>query len=152
MERARPRLHQINIVSRNLRASSEFYRRLGVEIPPEQVWQTETGPHHASSNDTSGEGRVEIELDSAAFASIWNTGWSGRDDLPGRIVVGFQLSSREAVDELFSDLTKAGYVGLQAPYDAFWGARYAIIQDPDGIAVGLMSSRSSEMRSEPPKV
>ncbi len=147
-----PRLHQLNIVSRNLTASIEFYRRLGVEIPPERVWQTETGTHHASSNDTIDESRIDIELDSAAFASIWNTGWSGRDDLPGNIVVGFQLASREAVDQLFSDLTNAGYVGLQAPYDAFWGSRYAIVQDPDGIAVGFMSPISSEMRSEPPKV
>ena len=27
----------------------------------------------------------------------------------------------------------------QEPYDAFWGARYAIVEDPDGNAVGLMS-------------
>jgi len=33
MEQARPRLHQLNIVSGNLNASIEFYRRLGVEIP-----------------------------------------------------------------------------------------------------------------------
>jgi uncharacterized glyoxalase superfamily protein PhnB len=41
---------------------------------------------------------------------------------------------------------------LQAPYDAFWGARYAIIEDPDGVAVGLMSPRSAEMRSPPPEM
>jgi hypothetical protein len=36
-------------------------------------------------------------------------------------------------------LTAAGYAGPQPPYDAFWGARYAIVQDPDDNDVGLMS-------------
>jgi uncharacterized glyoxalase superfamily protein PhnB len=36
-------------------------------------------------------------------------------------------------------MTSAGYSALAAPYDAFWGARYAIVEDPNGIAVGLMS-------------
>jgi uncharacterized glyoxalase superfamily protein PhnB len=67
-------------------------------------------------------------------------------------VVGFRLASREAVDATYADLTGAGYAGLQAPYDAFWGARYAIVEDPDGIAVGLMSSISPEFRSRPPEM
>jgi uncharacterized glyoxalase superfamily protein PhnB len=41
---------------------------------------------------------------------------------------------------------------LQAPFDAFWGARYAIVEDPDGIAVGLMSPISANRRSPPPAV
>ncbi len=153
MEQARPRLHQLNIVSGNLNASIEFYRRLGVEIPDYSIWKTETGVHHA--NSTAGEATgssFEIELDSAAFAPIWNGGWSKRDDLSGRVVVGFQVASREAVDERFTVLINAGYTGLQEPYNAFWGARYAIVEDPDGIAVGLMSPISSQMRSQPPKV
>jgi hypothetical protein len=32
----------------------------------------------------------------------------------------------------------AGYEGQQPPYDAFTGARYAVVLDPDGNAVGLM--------------
>jgi uncharacterized glyoxalase superfamily protein PhnB len=49
-------------------------------------------------------------------------------------------------------VTTAGYRGLQAPYDAFWGARYADVEDPNGIAVGLMSPISAEHRSQPPDV
>jgi hypothetical protein len=41
---------------------------------------------------------------------------------------------------------------LQPPYDAFWGARYAIVEDPDGIAVGLMSPISPDFKSVPPDV
>ena len=53
--------------------------------------------------------------------------------------IGFKVESRDEVDRLFADLTGAGYRGQQPPYDAFWGARYAIVEDPDGNAVGLMS-------------
>ena len=42
---------------------------------------------------------------------------------------------------------QSGYAGLQPPHDAFWGARYAIIEDPDGIAVGLMSPISPDLKS-----
>jgi uncharacterized glyoxalase superfamily protein PhnB len=41
---------------------------------------------------------------------------------------------------------------LDEPIDAFWGARYAIIEDPDGIAVGVMSPVSPDMKSPPPEV
>ena len=36
-------------------------------------------------------------------------------------------------------LTAAGYRGCEPPYDAFFGARYAVVEDPDGNDVGLMS-------------
>ena len=78
--------------------------------------------------------------------------WRGRGDLKGHVVLGFRVVLREAVDEVYADLTAAGYVGLQAPYDAFWGARFAVVEDPDGIAVGLMSPTSPEFRSPPPNV
>jgi uncharacterized glyoxalase superfamily protein PhnB len=89
---------------------------------------------------------------SIAFAQRWNCGWKGQSKLAGRIVVGFSVESREAVDALYADLTGAGYKGLQPPRDAFWCARYAIIEDPDRIAVGLMSPISAERRDPPPDV
>ena len=97
-------------------------------------------------------GGIGLDLDSTAFAGLWNAGWKGREDLRGRVVVGFSVASRDAVDEVYADLTGAGHTGLQAPYDAFWGARYAIVEDPDGIAVGIMSPSSPEWRSAPPNV
>ncbi|MDB5039872.1 MAG: glyoxalase [Candidatus Eremiobacteraeota bacterium] len=149
---AGPTFSQLNIVSGDTAASLEFYRRLGVDIPEEFVWRTNTGIHHASAKPAAKEGAIDFDIDSAEFARRWNTGWSGRDDLRGRVVVGFHVPSRDAVDERYADLTRAGYRGLQEPYDAFWGARYAVVEDPDGIAVGLMSPASSEFRSQPPEL
>jgi uncharacterized glyoxalase superfamily protein PhnB len=70
----------------------------------------------------------------------------------GRIVVGFSVSTRAEVDAVFRDMSGAGYRGLQEPHDAFWGARYAIIEDPDGIAVGMMSPVSVDKKSPSPNV
>jgi uncharacterized glyoxalase superfamily protein PhnB len=123
-----------------MEAAVDFYRRLGIEIPetlPE--WQA----HHRTA-DIGGE--VDLELDSAAFTPQWNAGWPAAQ--PG-VVVGFRVTTREDVDDLYAELTGAGHVGQQAPYDAFWGARYAIVEDPSGNAVGLMSPVDPARQSRP---
>jgi uncharacterized glyoxalase superfamily protein PhnB len=62
------------------------------------------------------------------------------------------VATRADVDAVYRDMTAAGHRGLQEPIDAFWGARYAIIEDPDGIAVGVMSPISPDRKSPPPEV
>jgi catechol 2,3-dioxygenase-like lactoylglutathione lyase family enzyme len=148
MAKVKPVLDQLNLVSADPAASVAFYRQLGVEIADAAVWRTASGTHHVNARS----GEVNFELDSTAFAQVWNEGWCGRGDLKGRVVLGFRVVSREAVDEVYADLTAAGYAGLKAPHDAFWGARYAIVEDPDGIAVGLMSPISPDFKSVPPEV
>jgi uncharacterized glyoxalase superfamily protein PhnB len=44
----------------------------------------------------------------------------------------------------------AGHAAQQEPYDAFWGARYAIVEDPSGNAVGLTSPVDEGRRTRPP--
>jgi len=89
-----------------------------------------------------------IEWDRAEFFSQWNTGWNGTTG--GSAVLGFWLTSREAVDDLYSDLTGAGHNGHQPPYDAFWGGRYAIVEDPDGNSIGLMGPTDPTLEYWPP--
>jgi uncharacterized glyoxalase superfamily protein PhnB len=69
---------------------------------------------------------------------LWHSGWreTGRG---ATTVIGFSLPSRDAVDDLYATVISAGYPGRQEPYDAFWGARYAVVADPEGNDVGLMS-------------
>ena len=88
------------------------------------------------------------------FCLIFIKGYEGKGIGEGvrfglLIGIGFGVSSREAVDELYEELTKAGYRGQQPPFDAFWGARFAVVEDPDGNAVGLMSPRDPARRSVP---
>ncbi len=94
MNRDRPRLDQINIVSGNLDASIAFYRRLGVEIAEDGVWRTQSGIHHVNAGNDATGSAMGLDIDSIAFAQLWNKGWQGREDLRGRVVVGFKLPSR----------------------------------------------------------
>jgi catechol 2,3-dioxygenase-like lactoylglutathione lyase family enzyme len=133
----RPVLDQINLVVGDMEAAAAFYQRLGVDLP---VGTDEWDPHHRSANV---EGGLDFDLDSVPFAQQWDQGWSGRSGC----VIGFKVESREEVDRLYADLTGAGHRGQQSPYDAFWGARYAVVEDPDGNAVGLMSPVDPERRT-----
>ena len=138
------RFHQVNLVVRDMRGSLAFYRRLGLDIPESGVWESDGQAHHASA-ETGGE--VDLEFDSHRFAHAYNHGFAAER---GRVVIGISLESREAVDALWTELLAEGAHGLQPPYDAFWGARYAIVEDPDGNPVGLMSPVDPGRRSAPP--
>jgi catechol 2,3-dioxygenase-like lactoylglutathione lyase family enzyme len=145
-------LNQINLVCADADASIAFYRRLGVEIPDTAIWRTPSGAHHISAGNAAPGPAIAFDLDSTAFAQRWNAGWKGRADLAGRVVIGFRVPERTDVDDVFRDMTGAGYRGLQQPEDAFWGARYAIIEDPDGVAICVMSPISPDRKSPPPAV
>jgi catechol 2,3-dioxygenase-like lactoylglutathione lyase family enzyme len=132
-------LNQLNIVVRDMDATVAFYRRLGLPL------MAEAGAQHAAITLPNG---LLVEFDSEQFVPQWNTGWRGTSG--GGVVLGFTVPSRAAVDALYADLTGAGYRGQQRPYDAFWGARYAIVEDPDGNSVGLMSPIDDQRRTWPP--
>jgi catechol 2,3-dioxygenase-like lactoylglutathione lyase family enzyme len=135
---SRPVPDQFNLVVSDMEAAVTFYRRLGLEIPDtDPAFQS----HHRSAQL---EGGIALDLDSAEFARHWDRGWRG-----GTGVLGLKVDSRERVDEIYADLTGAGYRGQQPPFDAFWGARYAVIEDPDGNAVGLMSPIDPARRTDP---
>ena len=141
MNDERPVLDHMNLVVKDMDATVAFYRRLGLDIPDtEPEWQA----HHRAAVTPNGL----LRFDSYEFAQKWNVGWR-TGNTGGAGVIGFRLSSREAVDELYEELTNAGSNAQQAPYDAFWGARYAIVEDPDGNAVGLMSPSDPARQTRP---
>jgi uncharacterized glyoxalase superfamily protein PhnB len=85
-------------------------------------------------------------VDSTTFVQQWDTGWAGG---PG-VVIGFKVDGRDEVDRLVAELSADGVPVQQAPYDAFWGARYAVVSDPDGNGVGIMSEVDPAQRAAPP--
>ena len=77
---------------------------------------------------------------------------AGKSGGGGSVVIGFSVKTRRAVDQTYAKLVKAGHRGMTPPWDAFWGARYAIVADPDGTHVGIMSSSTDKDRRPPPDV
>jgi uncharacterized glyoxalase superfamily protein PhnB len=55
------------------------------------------------------------------------------------MALAFDCATPEHVDAAWAELTGAGYEGHLAPWDAFWGMRYAVVHDPDGTPVDLFA-------------
>ena len=146
---ARITLEKINIVAKDMDRTLAFYRRLGLDIPTKAVWQTSSGAHHAEVRGPEGE--LTLAIDSFPLAREYDEGWREPDG-QGRSILGFHLPSRADVDAAWDRMTSAGAKGRQAPYDAFWGSRYAIVEDPDGNLVGLMSSPDTDRESALPAI
>jgi uncharacterized glyoxalase superfamily protein PhnB len=94
-------------------------------------------------------GGFSLELDTAESAQLWHAGWC-TDPVSVGVVIGFSLRIREAVDEGYAKLTSADNADRQPLFDAFWGVRYAIVADPDGNDVRLMSPVGESRRAWPP--
>lgn len=144
MSKSVPSLNQINIVARDFDASVAFYRRLGLEISDRSG--AGLGIRHAEAKLENG---LVFEFDNHKLAGTYNAAWR-RPEGSARAVIGFTLAAREEVDRTYAELIAAGCQGRQRPYDAFWGARYAIVADPDGNDVGLMSPVDEQRRTWPP--
>ena len=138
-----PVLNQLNLVARDFERTLAFYRRLGLEIPESSAG----GVRHAEVTLANG---FVLEFDDHALARTYNAAWR-RPGGSSRALIGFSVATREAVDERYADLVAAGYEGVQPPYDTFWGARYAVVADPDGNDVGLMSPLDPSRRRWPPE-
>ncbi len=124
-----PRLDLVGLIVNDMAASLAFYRRLGFDIPPE----ADSEGHVESS-----AGGLRIAWDSVDVIRSFDPEWippvGGR-----RIGLAFLCDSPAEVDELFAELTAAGYPSHKAPWDAFWGQRYAVVLDPDDNPVDLFA-------------
>lgn len=135
-------LSGLNLVVADMARTVDFYRRLGLDIDDNHPW----GAHHVTAAMPNG---FELEFDSTKLADSYDPLARGFPDAVRNVIV-FALPSRDAVDTLYTELTAAGFEGHQPPYDAFWGARYAVVDDPDGNFVGLMSPSDDDHKSPPP--
>jgi uncharacterized glyoxalase superfamily protein PhnB len=134
------RIAQVTLVVGSTEASAEFYRRVGLAVPDE-----EPGVHVEIPQDRA---PVSLELDAVGSASLWNASW--RHGTGTNVVIGVSVLTRDDVDAVYADLTGAGAPAVQPPFDAFWGGRYAIVADPDGNQVGLMSPVDRDRATWPP--
>jgi catechol 2,3-dioxygenase-like lactoylglutathione lyase family enzyme len=121
------KLDMIGIVVSDIPRSLAFYRLLGLEIP--EVSQTEN--------------HVEIVLPNG-LRFAWDKlemiqTFDPEATVQAHCVGAFLCSSPSDVDSTHQRLLEAGYDSHKAPWDAFWGQRYAIVKDPDGHTVDLFA-------------
>ena len=121
-------LGAVGIVVSDMGKALAFYRRLGLPVPA----------------DSDGEPHVEVELgpglrlllDTEATIRSFHPDWQP-PQAGARVGLAFGFADPAAVDAAYAEMTAAGAHGELAPFDAFWGQRYAVLHDPDGTGVDL---------------
>ena len=124
-----PELAAIGIVCRDVRASIRFYGLLGVTfgVP-------EGDGDHVEATLPSG---IRLMLDDLALIRKLDPQWT--EPRGHRMALAFECTTSAEVDALHARIIAAGYASKTAPWDAFWGQRYASVIDPDGNPVDLFA-------------
>jgi catechol 2,3-dioxygenase-like lactoylglutathione lyase family enzyme len=121
-----PELNAVGIVVADMAASQRFYRALGLDVPDAPDEQ------HLSIESPNG---VRLMLDTEEIARSFLSGWErGAGD---QLSLAFECASAAEVDEVHLRVVGAGFVSEREPWDAYWGQRYAVLRDPDGVRVNL---------------
>ena len=124
-----PQLNAIGIVASDMGKSISFYRLLGVDVP-----ETPDEGHV----DTFLPNGVRFMLDTEDVIKSFRPDWARKTG--NQLALAFECSSPSEVDEMYRRAVNAGFHGEKEPWDAFWGQRYAQLQDPDGIGVDLYAA------------
>ncbi len=123
------RFEYVGMVAQDMAATLRFYRLMGMNIPE--------GAEKEDHVEAALSG-LRVAWDSESLIKNIDPTWekpSGQ-----RIGIGFLCESPAEVDELYQRITAAGYAGYKAPWNAFWGQRYAVVADPDGNHVDLFAA------------
>lgn len=128
------RLEVVGIVVEDMARSLAFYRRLGLEAPV----SADTEPH--VEIELPGGLRLALDTEETirSFDAAWQPPSGGH-----RMSLAFRCDSAAEVGQIYGDLAGQGYEGHKAPWDAFWGQRYAEVLDPDGNTVDLFAPLGS---------
>ncbi|MEV6523659.1 VOC family protein [Longispora sp. NPDC051575] len=126
-----PQLNLVGLVVADMAATLAFYRRLGLDLPPE----ADTEPHV----EYALPGGLRLGWDTVDVVRSFDPGWTAPTG-GHRMALAFLCATPAEVDKLHADLVAAGHVSHKEPWDAFWGQRYAVVLDPDGNAVDLFAA------------
>jgi catechol 2,3-dioxygenase-like lactoylglutathione lyase family enzyme len=122
-------LNAIGIVASDLARSIQFYRLLGLDVP-----ETPDEGHIDTFLPTG----IRFMLDTEEVVRSFRPDWTREQG--NQVALAFECESPAQVDEVYAEVTGAGFHGEKEPWDAFWGQRYAQVQDPDGVPVDLYAA------------
>lgn len=124
------KIDAITVTSGNLAASAKFYTLLGFRFPA-----FPSDAKHLEPMTGAGEVRLMID-ERGLMESI--TGWPPVP--PNHSSFAIKCENPAEVDAAAARVREAGFSVVKAPWDAFWGQRYAIVADPDGYRVDLFAA------------
>jgi catechol 2,3-dioxygenase-like lactoylglutathione lyase family enzyme len=121
-----PQLNALGIVVSDMASSIRFYRLLGLDVP-----ETPDEGHV----DTFLPNGVRFMLDTEDTVKSFRPDWNR--ETGNQLGLALECESPAEVDAVYARAAAAGFHGEKEPWDAFWGQRYAQLQDPDGVPVDL---------------
>lgn len=119
----------IGLTVRDMGAALRFYRLLGLEVPE--------GKEMEDYVDVTTPNGYRISWNTVSMVRQIDPGWV--EPVGHRIELAFKCDHPGEVDTTYQRLAAAGYAGHKAPWDAFWGQRYAIIRDPDDNHISIFA-------------
>jgi catechol 2,3-dioxygenase-like lactoylglutathione lyase family enzyme len=125
-----PKLDLIGIIVKDMPAALTFYRALGLSIPAEL-----DSEGHAEITLPNG---LRLAWDTHEVIQSFDAAWQPSHG-HHRVAFAFLCDDPADVDATYTRLTGMGYASHAAPFDAFWGQRYAQMQDPDGNVIDLFA-------------
>jgi uncharacterized glyoxalase superfamily protein PhnB len=120
----------IELVVSDMAATLSFYRLLGLDLPA----NADAEPH--VEVDLGG---VKLAFDTEDVIRSFDPGWTAPAAGGHRVALAFECENPAEVDTTWKELTSAGHQSHLEPWDAFWGMRYAVVHDPNGIPVDLFA-------------
>ena len=126
-----PKLEVFGIIVKDMPASLAFYRQLGLDIPTEMDKEGHV--------DLQLNGGYRMSWDTYEIIQSFDTHWQPAPDGFHKTAMAFRCEDAAEVDVTHQAFVDKGYRSHTAPWDAFWGQRYAQILDPDGNVVDLFA-------------
>lgn len=122
-------LNAIGLAVSDLRRSMQFYRPLGADFPEGAA------DGHVEATMPNG---TRLMLDGEEIIRSFLPEWTRANG--NQVSLAFECASPDEVDEVYASVIAAGFEGEKEPWDAFWGQRYALLGDPDGVRVSLYAA------------
>ncbi len=124
------KLNAVGVTSGDFQKTTQFYKLLGFEFP-----EFKADDQHLEAITKEGSARLMIDH-TDLIKEI-----SGEEPKPGNhSSFAIEYDSPQEINEIADKINLAGFKIAKEPWDAFWGQRYAIVEDPDGYKVDLYAS------------
>jgi uncharacterized glyoxalase superfamily protein PhnB len=121
------KLDAVGVTTSNMRVTIEFYKLLGFEFD-----EITADAGHVEPITPEGSARLMIDTVDIVKEII------SENPTPGNhSSFAIRYDSSSEVDNVTEKIKSAGFKVVKVPWDAFWGQRYAVVEDPDGYKVDL---------------
>lgn len=120
------KINAVAVTSKNFEITKQFYSLLGF------VFSDTAEEDHVEPSTPDGSARLMIDSTELSQKLL------GEGPKPGNHS-GFAIEydAPEEIDSIVEKVASAGFAVVKEPWDAFWGQRYAVVEDPDGYKVDL---------------